>query len=132
METAVTINLEPIDLSASAQRVRSPGSQITKLEPHYSWKVWTGVGLLALGAGVMTWGIVWVVVDGQGAKDMCAAPGGVECRSVYDTRGRGWILAAAGGVSVAAGSFLLYSSGASGTDVIVSVGPRGLALGGRF
>src|SRR5436190_6857529 len=60
MQTGVTINLEPIDIRpppapAPSQPATAPAN--TAPYPRYPWKTWTGGGLLALGSGVIPWGI---------------------------------------------------------------------------
>ena len=79
----------------------------------------------------MTWGIVWIAVDGNSSGGTCADPS-MNCMPVYNTKTPGWILTAAGAATAAAGGYLLYSSQRSGTDVTVSLGPSSLALHGRF
>lgn len=135
MQTAVTINLEPIGVrppAAASPSQPTAAPPIAELHPSYSWKVWTGGGLLALGAGVMTWGIVWIAVDGNGAGGACSAAAGMDCMPVYNTRTPGWILTAAGAASAAAGGYLLYSAHKSGTDMTIGLGPSSLVLGGHF
>src|SRR6266496_364076 len=128
MQIAVTINLEPIDVrppvSASPPAQAAPAPTIREFHPHYAWKTWTGGGLLAVGVGVMTWGIVWIAVDGNGSGGTCADPSAMNCMPVYNTRSPGWILTAAGAGTAAAGGYLLYSSQKNGTDVTVSLGPN--------
>lgn len=65
---------------------KDAGVYVTELHPHYYWKSWAGGGLLLLGAGVMTWGIVWIAVDGNSSGGACADPSAMNCNPVYNTR----------------------------------------------
>lgn len=136
MQIAVTINLEPIDVRPPAPAAppaqAAPAPMVNELHPHYSWRTWTGGGLLAVGAGVMTWGIVWIAVDGNGSSGTCADASAMNCRPVYDTSTPGWILTAAGAGAAAAGGYLLYSSQKNGTDMTVSFGSSSVLFRGRF
>jgi hypothetical protein len=93
-----------------------------------AWKTWTATGLVAGGAGLLTWGIVWIAVDGN---DRCAI-GGPACTAVYDTRTPGWILTAAGAAAAAGGAVLLLSGRGENPNVAVAATPTSLSLRGRF
>lgn len=92
-------------------------------------KTWTGTGLVAAGAGLLTWGIVWIAVDGN---DQCVT-GGPACRTVYDTKTVGWILAA-GGAAAAVGGAVLLVTGRHGNNqnVALAATPTSLLLRGQF
>jgi hypothetical protein len=94
-----------------------------------AWKTWTGAGLVAAGAGLLTWGIVWIAVDGN---DRCPI-GGPACTTVYDTKTPGWILAAGGAAAAAGGAVLLFT-GRRGDDsnVALAATPTSLSLRGQF
>jgi hypothetical protein len=135
MQTAVTINLQPVDIQAPPPPpapTPALAAPITEMHPHYTWKTWTGGALVAVGAGLATWGIVWIAVDGNSAGGTCADATVANCRHVYDTKTPGWILTAGGAAAVAAGGFLLYRAQSSGTDIALSLGPSSLVLGGHF
>jgi hypothetical protein len=95
-----------------------------------SWKTWTGTGLVAAGAGLLTWGIVWIAVDGN---DRCSI-GGPSCTTVYDTKTPGWILAAGGAAAAAGGAVLLLTGRRGGDDpnVVLAATPTSLSLRGQF
>jgi hypothetical protein len=134
MQTAVTINLQPVEVklvpAAAPPAPQTP--MVPELRSHYSWKTWTGGSLLTVGAALATWGIVWIAVDGHSAGGMCADTTAPDCKHVYDTKTPGVILTAGGAVAAAAGGFLLYSARSSGTEVSVSMGSRSVVVGGRF
>jgi len=136
MQTAVTINLQPVELTAPpsppAPSTPTAAPIITELHPHYSWKTWMGGGLLAVGAGLLTWGIVWIAVDGNHAGGTCADPTLMNCAPVYDTKTLGWVLTAGGAAASAGGGLLLYTSKSSGTDITMSLAPRSFGLAARF
>lgn len=138
MQTAVTINLQPVDVhSAPPPPAPLPtptafAPPIRELRPQYSWKTWLGGGLVAAGVGVATWGIVWIVVDSDNAGGTCDTTTLPNCQNVYDTKTPGWILTSAGAAAAAVGGILLYRAQATGTDVALSLGPRSIFLGGHF
>lgn len=134
MQTAVTINLEPININPVPEPASSapPAPSVPELHSHDTWKTWTGGALLGVGAAVAAWGIVWIAVDGNSAGGTCADTTAPNCKHVYDTKTPGWILTAGGAAAAAAGGFLLYSARASGTEVSLSMGPRSLVIGGHF
>jgi hypothetical protein len=119
----------PVPLAASA--APAPASFVTQEQDHRRprWKTWTGAGLIAASAGLLTWGIVWISVDGN---DNCAT-GGPACTTVYDTKTAGWILAG-GGLAAAAGGTVLLLTGRRGDSANVALGatPTSLLLRGRF
>jgi hypothetical protein len=92
--------------------------------------VWAGGALVAAGAGLATWGAIWIALDDDkaGARFNC----GPMCTRVYDTRSWGWGLAA-GGVAVTAGGVALLISGRHREpSVALGVTPSAVALSGRF
>jgi hypothetical protein len=87
------------------------------------------VGLIAAGAGLAAWGIVWIAVDGN---DNCPM-GGPACNSVYDTKTAGWILTAGGAAAAGVGAVLVYVGHRAGNaNVALDVTPSALFLRGRF
>ena len=100
---AVSIVLERIDLAA-----RNPETQdVLPTEPAARrWRLWTGTTLAIAGAGVLTWGIAWLVLDGR--RD-CGGGQWGSCATTYDTRTPGMLLAIGGGALALAGGALLYS-----------------------
>ena len=100
---AVSIVLDRIDLAA-----RNPETQdVPPTEPAARrWRLWTGTTLAVAGAGVLTWGIAWLVLDGR--RD-CGGGQWASCATTYDTRTPGMLLAIGGGAMALAGGALLYS-----------------------
>ncbi len=84
------------------------------------WQWWTGIGLVTVGVAAMTWGIVWVAVDGNNT--------GVKPGQVFSTRTPGWFLLGGGVAGALGGGYLLYSSRHG--DVQIAASPSGLI--GRF
>ena len=135
--TSLAIVLDPVD-SRPAIAMAPPVPMVTTTTPpppvvdgpHGSWRAWTGGALIATGAGALAWGIVWLAVDGN---DACGSLTGPPCRSVYDTRTPGWILAGAG-AAAATGGVLLLATGRheSRSDVAVGLTPTSLFVQGRF
>jgi hypothetical protein len=134
---SLAIVLDPVErrpaIALSAPVPASLAAEALPLASAYdhrpAWRTWTGTGLVAAGAGLLAWGIVWIAVDGN---DQCAV-GGASCTTVYDTRTPGWILAA-GGAAVAAGgtALLLTGNRDDGPNVMFAVSPSSLLLRGRF
>jgi hypothetical protein len=90
----------------------------------------TGTGLVAAGAGLLAWGIIWIAVDNN---DDCPTTGAA-CNKVYDTRTGGWIMAAGGAAAAAVGTGLLIWSHHRGESPNVAFGatPTSLLLRARF
>lgn len=134
METPVTIVLDPIDLRPAAASTVPEPSRSTQLDAHPrpAWRTWTGAGLLAGGAGLLAWGIVWIVVDGNGAGGACSIMTADPCTPVYKTRTLGWTLTGVGAAAAVAGGVLLYSSERAGADVALGLGPESVAVAGHF
>jgi PEGA domain-containing protein len=85
-----------------------------------SWRRWTGIGALTVGLVAVTWGIVWIAVDGHSSWSTS--------QRVWDTRTPGWFIAGGGVAASLGGGYLLYSSRSS--EVQVAATPTGLM--GRF
>lgn len=134
METPVALVLEPIDLrpATPVAAPEAPRPHHPELQPHATGRTWTGAGLLAGGAGILAWGIVWVAIDGHGAGGACSVTTADPCNPVYKTKTLGWTLTGVGAAALIAGGVLLYSSERSGADVALGLGPQSLALGGHF
>jgi hypothetical protein len=132
---AVAIALDPLEVrtvteaSSASLQMRS---QMIELRPHYSWRTWTGAGLVGAGAGVLAWGIAWIVVDGRGAGGACSASITAPCQPVYNTKTLGWILAGAGAGAAIGGGLLLYDARSSGREVTLGFGPTSVLVGGHF
>lgn len=94
------------------------------------WKTYTGIGLVAAGAGLLTWGITWIAVDGN---DRCSM-GGPACATVYDTKTAGWVLAAGGAAATGVGTLLLIKGhrSESNPNVILAATPTSLLIRARF
>jgi hypothetical protein len=134
MQTAVAINLQPVDVHPTAppSPTTPAGPIVPELRSHYSWKTWAGGGLIAAGTGLLAWGITWIAVDGNSAGGTCASATTLPCQPVYNTKTPGWILAGAGAAAAAGGGFLLYHAQTSGTDISLSLAPSSLVVGGHF
>ena len=85
-----------------------------------SWRRWTGIGLLSVGVAAVTWGIVWIAVDGNGSWS--------NSDRVWDTRTPGWFIIGGGVAASLGGGYLLYSSHRS--ELQIAATPTGLT--GRF
>lgn len=95
------------------------------------WKPWVGGGLLAVSAGALATGIVWIAVDGNAACDIPAsAPPGSRCLNYYDTKTLGWIAVGAGVAAGVAGGILIWTG--RGADVELGIAPGSLTAIGRF
>jgi len=92
--------------------------------------VWAGRALVAAGAGLATWGAIWIALDDDsaGARFNC----GPMCTKVYDTKTWGWGLAAGGVAAVVGGVALIISGRHREPSVALGVTPSAVALGGRF
>jgi len=119
----------PAPLPASSSAAPVAPSPAAGEPDRRAWRTWTGAGLIAAGAGLATWGAVWIAIDGN---DRCTNPGPA-CATVYDSRTAGWILAAGGAAAAAAGTIVLFTRH---RDEAVNVGiaatPASLQLRGQF
>jgi len=135
-KVSLAIVLDPVEKRpavALAAPAPLPGSSLPSLapteQPGRTWKAATGSGLIAVGAGLLAWGIVWIAVDGT---DHCAIQGPA-CTTVYDTKTAGWVLTAGGGALAAAGTgLLLWGQRSDGPNVAFGATPTSLLLRGRF
>jgi hypothetical protein len=94
-----------------------------------SWKTPAAVGLVAVGAGLMAWGITWMAVD---RADKCPT-GGPACNNVYDTGTKGGLLTAGGVAAAAVGTVILYLGRRSeDPDLALDVAASSVALRARF
>ncbi len=100
---AVSIVLERIDLAARGSEVQD---LVSPSPPATHRRLWAGTTLAVAGAGALTWGIAWLVLDGR--RDCGAGQPGA-CPTTYDTRTAGTLLAVGGGALALAGGALLYS-----------------------
>jgi hypothetical protein len=105
----------------------SPLVDSSRVPESTSWKTWTGGGLLAVSAGLIATGIVWVTVDGDNA---CSPPAGYRCMRVYDTKTQGLITAGAGVVAGVVGGVLVWQG--HHTDTRLGLGLGTLTASGTF
>jgi hypothetical protein len=116
----------PVPASLAAAEALTLGSTD---DQRPAWRTWTGAGLVAAGAGLVAWGVVWIAVDGN---DQCAT-GGPSCTTVYDTKTPGWILVAGGAAAAAGGTAILLTGHRDdGLNVMFAVTPSSLLLRGQF
>jgi hypothetical protein len=95
-----------------------------------SWRTWSGATIGAVGLAAVGTGIAWLVIDG---RPTCSAPSGAVCQNVYDTSTQGWVAVGIGVAAVGAGATLLLWPRRDATSRVgLNVGPRSLALAGRF
>jgi len=139
METPLKIALDPIGVRPAeptpappAALQTPPPSSPQELHPHSSWRAWTGGTLVGVGGAATVWGIVWIALDNHHSGGTCKAGSPPDCVPVYNTKTVGWVLTGAGVATAAVGSFLLYTSKSSGTDVALGFGPTTVLLGGHF
>ena len=134
---ALAIVLDPVErrpavaLSAPVPLAApSPGTTLAAADTRRAgWKKPTGVGMVAAGAALLTWGIVWIAIDGN---DACST-GGPACATVRDTKTAGWILTATGAAAAAGGTILLLTSRHSESpNVALGATPSSLLLRARF
>ena len=114
----------PVPLPASSP----PPPSVTE-DRGRSLKTLSGTGLVAAGAGLLAWGIIWIAVDHD---DDCPMSGAA-CNKVYDTKTAGWILTAGGVAAAAAGTgLLIWGQRSGGPNVAFGATPTSLLLRGRF
>ena len=137
-ETQLKIDLEPLQLPAVPAPVAArppavtPGP-VTPVETTRSaWRTWIGASLLAGGAGLAAWGIVWIALDGHSSGGSCTAGAPAGCRPVYNTKTGGIILTTVGAGAAVAGGILLYAAKSHDTEVGVALAPTSLIIAGRF
>jgi hypothetical protein len=92
--------------------------------------IWAGSALIAAGAGLATWGSIWIVIDDgdAGAPSSC----GAMCRRVYDTKTWGWTLAGGGAAAIAGGVALILGGRSDEPRVALTLTSSTVGLGGRF
>jgi hypothetical protein len=136
-KTSLAIVLDPVEnrpaiaLSAPAPLpAPSPSTPLVTGEPSGSgWRTPTGVGMVAAGAGLVAWGVIWIAIDGD---DACPTAGPA-CVTVRDTKTGGWILTAVGAAAAAGGTVLLVTGRhRDGASVAFGATPTSLSFSGRF
>lgn len=98
------------------------------VETTRTWKTPAGAALGLMGLGAMTWGLVWVGIDGR-STGTTTADG---AQTSYKTRTPGWILAASGLVATIGGGVLIYQDGVRRSSLALGLAPSGLTLAGGF
>lgn len=94
------------------------------------WHTWTGASLAVTGAGLLTWGIVWIAIDNN---DACGSTHGAACGTAYNTKTPGWILAGVGTAAIAGGAAIFFTGrGPAGSSVALGLSPSALILRTRF
>ncbi|HVV52508.1 MAG TPA: PEGA domain-containing protein [Polyangia bacterium] len=140
-ETQLKIELEPLQLAsapaptppvAGTPPVAPLTAPVVKGSSRSSWRTWTGVSLLAGGAGVAAWGIVWIVLDGHSSSGSCSANEPAGCHPVYNTKTSGAVLTGVGAAAAVTGGILLYTAKSHDAEVGVAVAPTSLTIAGRF
>ena len=129
----VAIPTAPTPSVPEAVRPREPGPSLVDVHPvveSSSWKTGAGIGLLVAAAGLLTWGIVWVAIDGNSTSCGTTLPGAM-C-PVYDTGTKGWVLAGIGAATGVSGGVLLYLDRRSPHNVILSMNSTGAIVLGTF
>jgi hypothetical protein len=135
-KTSLAIALDPAEklpAVALAAPVPLPASSppLPSVTEHRgrTFKTMTGGGLVAAGAGLLAWGIIWIAVD---HNDDCPMSGAA-CNKVYDTKTAGWILTAGGAAAAAVGTgILIWGRRAESPNVTLGATPTSLLLRARF
>jgi hypothetical protein len=133
LEQRVSITLDPVEVKIDVPIIDEPVLSIQPADPRppLSRNSRAGAALVAAGAGLLAWGVVWIAVDGD---DRCSSglQSGPSCGRVYDTATAGWFLTGVGVAAVAGGALVVYRSKATGSDVSLSLAPASLMVGGHF
>jgi hypothetical protein len=96
-----------------------------------SWHTWAGASIAAAGAGLLTWGIVWIAIDNN---DACGSTQGPACGTAYNTKTPGWILAGVGTAALVGGAVVFFTGrdGTAGSNVALGFTPSSFVLRTRF
>jgi len=95
-----------------------------------SWHTWAGASIAAAGAGLLTWGIVWIAIDNN---DACGSTQGPACGTAYNTKTPGWLLAGVGTAALVGGAVVFFTGrDAAGSNLALGLGPSSFTLQGRF
>jgi hypothetical protein len=138
VRTPLAIALVPITVEpAAAVATAAPAPSLSLMSPeaakptHGRWHTWAGASLAVAGAGVLTWGIVWIAIDNH---DACGSLHGSACVTAYDTKTAGWILAGAGTATLVGGALVFFTGHeqAPASAVTVGLGPSSFILSGFF
>jgi hypothetical protein len=125
---SVALTLEPLEVRSVAAQAAAPVVPLQHIDtPESNWRPWTAGTLFAVGAAAITWGAIWVAVDGNNS---CGD--GPNCHSVYNTRTPGWVLLGVGGAAAVAGGVVLFTAHRGEAEVALAANVGGLRLDGRF
>jgi hypothetical protein len=138
--TPLTVTLSPIPLRPVATTTPIAAAATTTPEigttaspgspPRGRWHTWVGTSLAAIGVGLVAWGAVWIAVDGN---DDCGAVRGASCRTAYNTKTPGWILAGVGTAALAASGIVLFTGRRSDSSAVaMGIGPSSFILQAHF
>jgi len=118
---------QPIPLALPALPPPALPPPPPQIESSRTWKTPAGAALGLGGAGLLTWGVVWIATD---STAIGGSSGNV--LTERDTKTPGWVLACAGAAAMIGGGLLLYSDRSDRTRMAAVVGPTGLTLAGVF
>jgi hypothetical protein len=124
---SVALALKPLDVRAAAPAPQPlvPLQRLDSGEAH--WRPWTAGALFAVGAAAITWGAIWVAVDGNNS---CGD--GPTCHDVYNTRKPGWVILGVGAAAAVSGGVVLFTAHRGDSEIGLAASAAGLRLAGRF
>jgi hypothetical protein len=126
-QQSVRLDMPLIPPAPAAAQQSAPLIDAHPVDEATPWRTWTGGGLLAVSAGLIATGIVWIAIDGG---NTCSPPAGYRCARVYDTKTQGWIAAGIGAAVGVTGGVLLWRG--RHTEAHVGLGLGTLSAGGTF
>jgi len=137
IRTPMAIVLSPIALNPPATVASSPPTAVASLSnavppraaTRSKWHTWAGTSLTVAGAGVLTWGVVWIAIDNH---DACGSTPSATCGTAYNTKTPGWILAGAGAAAIAGGAAVFFTGRGTASNVALGIGPTSFTLRARF
>ena len=120
---AVDLAMQPIEMRAPPSAPEAPPKAPSPPAPREAWRSWTAGSLLVAGAAAITWGAIWIAVDGNDhGADSAGRP------LVYNTKTPGWIILGAGAAAAAAGGVVLLTAHRGDGEVALSALPGNLVL----
>ncbi len=127
--TTLAIVLDPVDTRA-AVALAPPTPLLATTRPGRKSLLWAGGTLLAVGAGLLTWGTIRIALDDRATGDRFNC--GPSCTRVYATRNGGWLLAGGGAAVLATGAAFIVIGRRHEPTIAVGLAPSALLLHARF
>jgi hypothetical protein len=133
--TTLAIALEPLTIRLGVA-LAPPAPPVESILPASATAsgtgtTWAGAALATFGAGLLTWGAIWIAVDDHPTGDRFDC--GPTCTRFYTTRTAGWVFAGSGLAAIAGGvALVLVGRRRQEPSFALGLGPSSAQVRARF